>query len=192
MNETPPQRSGCLVALYALFGLGVLAVGVIAVAAFFFVRSEPGQQALRAVREGVDAATQATMAPGADALREEAGCDRAVLVTTPGDLVTFFGQFDLGDAAPPAATGPAAAERLVVCDAATLGPSLSCDSVAGVYVAAVESLSERFIVGLRTGVGGALASDFECLEYYSPEGARLGAADRETFELIQPVPAGAE
>jgi hypothetical protein len=93
----PKERSGCLVALYVVLGLGVLLIVIAGIGSWLFLRSEEGQRVLEAARQGVEWAEDAAQAPGTAELRES-GCETA--------MVTRFGQID---------AGPLPARRLLGC-----------------------------------------------------------------------------
>ena len=65
MDAPTQERSGCLMALYVLFGVGaVLMVGG-AIALSFFLRTPEGREMWAAVQRGATWATESQQAPGA-------------------------------------------------------------------------------------------------------------------------------
>jgi hypothetical protein len=81
MPPDPPKtrRSGCLLALYVLLGLGALVLVTVGIGAWLFVRSERGQQLIGVAGEGISLMQQARRAPGTEALRA-AGCAQAMVM----------------------------------------------------------------------------------------------------------------
>lgn len=89
MDGEPRKRSGCLVALYALFGVGLFFVVAGSIAAYFFLQSEKGQQILQVARDGAQWLAAASQAPGTEELRA-AGCEAAMVSDAASALDVFM------------------------------------------------------------------------------------------------------
>lgn len=74
----PPKRSGCIVALYVLFGAGLFLLVAGGIAVWVFLQSEQGQKIVEVASQGLEWMTEASQAPGTAELRE-AGCDVALV-----------------------------------------------------------------------------------------------------------------
>lgn len=162
------QRSGCLVALYVLFGLGALVLVLGGIAAWLFFRSETGQRVLEAAKEGTAWAQEAAAAPGTDALRQ-AGCDTA-MVTTFGRVLDFTAQLLPPERAAEIERGEAADETLVICQLPLLSDTQpDCAEMARVYGSAVPDPPARFVVMVqRQGLRPR-----QCQGFYAPDGTLL-------------------
>jgi len=181
MQTGKQERSGCLIAIYSLFAIGVFVLLAGGASVYFFLRSEQGRQILDAAEKGAAWMTTALAAPGTAELRE-AGCEIA-LVHTAGaaleviaplipdpeqqqelrdELQSRAGNLDL-DALP-----------LVFCTAPrfALRPP-SCPSLAVVYGSAVEISAEAFaVIVAQQGQRGVV-----CQGIYTPTGSLLAPGD---------------
>jgi hypothetical protein len=142
--QTPPKRSGCVIALIVagvLLGLMCLVGGV---AAFIAARSETGQKIFSAVGQGVALAEKGINAPGAAELRA-AGCQQALVmnmadamklaeVFIDGGLKTKDGEFDYD---------------LIACTGDYRHDLPGCDELAPVYARAVSS-ERDFVIEVKT------------------------------------------
>ena len=175
MQIGPKERSGCLIAIYALFAIGVAGLLVGAAAIYFFLQSEQGRQILDTAEKGAAWMATAVAAPGTAELRD-AGCEVAMvhtagtaldlmapLLSEPGQQQEFreelqvrAGDIDLD------------ALLLVFCTAPrfTLSPP-SCTDLAVVYGNAVEFPAEAFAVIVAQSGGQGLV----CQGIYTPDGS---------------------
>jgi hypothetical protein len=177
MQTGPEERSGCLIAIYSLFGIGVVGLLVGGASIYFFLQSERGRQILDVAEKGAAWMTTAVAAPGTAELRD-AGCDVAMVHTAGAtlevivpllpdpeqrqefrdDLQARAGDLDLD------------ALLLVFCAAPrfTLSPP-SCSDLAVVYGTAVESPAEAFaVIVAQQGQQGLL-----CQGIYTPDGSLI-------------------
>jgi hypothetical protein len=163
------RRSGCLVALYVVFGLGALLLVGAGVAAWLFLRSETGQHVLDAAKEGASWAEEASHAPGTDALRE-AGCENA-MVSSFGQILGLASHFLPPEKASDLQQNPLAQETVVVCQIGLFSKAEpDCAAMASVYGSAVSDPPERFVVMVqRQGLGRRA-----CQGFYAPDGSFLG------------------
>lgn len=165
----PKERSGCLVALYVVLGLGALLIVVAGIASWLFVRSEEGQRVLAAAREGIAWAEAAGKAPGTDQLRAS-GCESA-MVTTFGQMLGLADEFLPAEQRGDVEESPLDDETLVLCMLGIFSDAApDCGEVARVYGAAVPDPPERFVVvvqkqGLNPG---------QCQGFFAPDGGFLG------------------
>jgi hypothetical protein len=170
----PKERSGWLVALYVVLGLGALLIAVVGIATWLFLRSEEGQQVLAAARQGIAWAEEAGRAPGTEQLRES-GCETA--------MVTTFGRiFDLAaDLLPAEQRGEVEAseladETLVLCMLGAFSDKTAdCGEVARVYGEAVPDAPERFVVVVQKQG----RNQGQCRGFFAPDGRFLGKLDDE-------------
>jgi hypothetical protein len=84
----PQKRSGCIVALYVLFGIGLFVLVAGGLSTYFFLQSEQGQKILQVAKDGAEWVTVASQAPGTEELRE-AGCE-AAMISDAGSAVDIF------------------------------------------------------------------------------------------------------
>lgn len=77
MQGAPRKRSGCVVAVYTLFAVGLLGAIAIGVGLALFFQSERGQEVLEAVQSGAELITTASQAEGTEELRST-GCEMAL------------------------------------------------------------------------------------------------------------------
>jgi len=183
MPELPPpfdarperRRSGCLVALYVLFGVGAFVVVAGLVAGYFFLQSEEGQRLASAVRDSAEWVAEASKAPGTDALRA-AGCGEA-MVSTRARLVEMMSRLlpasDADELAPP--EGSAAEEIVVACQLGFFASEVpSCEAVARAYAQAVDSPPAQFLVVVVQG------GTEHCVGSYAPDGTLLEPEESES------------
>lgn len=168
IDARPSRRSGCLLALYALFGLGALVIVGLVVAGYFFYRSPEGQRLVSAVRESAEWAAEASKAPGTDALRA-AGCSEA-MVSTRERLVEMLSSLmpDGGAEEFAQAPGLAGDELVVACQLGFFARDApACDVIARAYGEGVEAPPARYFVVVVQG------STEHCSGTYSPGGELL-------------------
>lgn len=172
----PKERSGCLVALYVVLGLGALLIVLAGIATWLFVRSEEGQRVLEAAREGVALAEAAGQAPGTDQLRES-GCETA-MVTTFRQMFGLAAEFLPAEQRGEVEESPLADETLVLCMLGIFSDAApDCGDVARVYGAAVPDPPERFVVVVeKQGL-----SQGQCQGFFAPDGRFLGELDDDAL-----------
>jgi hypothetical protein len=170
----PKQRSGCLVGLYVILGLGMLLIVVGGIAFWLFLRSDEGQRMLAAARQGVEWAEEAAQAPGTAELREF-GCETAV-VTTFDQMLELAAELFPEEAGAELEENPLADETLVLCMIGFFSDAaVDCAGVARVYGAAVPDAPERFVVMTqKQGRGKG-----ECQGFFAPDGRFLGELGSE-------------
>jgi hypothetical protein len=78
MQSGSDERSGCLIAIYALFAIGALGLLVGGASIYFFLSSDQGRQILDAAQKGAGWMVTALAAPGTEELRD-AGCEVAMV-----------------------------------------------------------------------------------------------------------------
>lgn len=149
--RNPKERSGCAVALYALFGIGVLVIVGSAAAVYIFLQSERGQEIVGAAKRGVEWMSVATAAPGTQALRG-AGCEvalansaggaiDAVLPLLPGDIAKEDLLLELEQET----GGDLSNLTLVLCTLPQFATSsLTCEEYARTYTEGVEFPPDEF------------------------------------------------
>ncbi len=74
----PPKRSGCMLAVYVLFGVGIFVLVAGGIATWLFLQTEQGQKIVEVVKQGAEWMTEASQAPGTAELRD-AGCEMALV-----------------------------------------------------------------------------------------------------------------
>ena len=153
----PPKRSGCRLALYTIFGLGLFAIVAVGIALWLFLESEQGQRVVEAAKQGASWMTEASQAPGTAELRE-AGCSNA-LVSEMSKAIDTFMSF-LPDETQKSelleemeSAGGLETQWLVMCSLSPLGAAEpDCGELARTYADAVPSAPESFLlVVLRQG-----------------------------------------
>ena len=153
----PPKRSGCRLALYTIFGLGLFAIVAVGIALWLFLESEQGQRVVEAAKQGASWMTEASQAPGTAELRE-AGCNNA-LVSEMSKAIDTFMAF-LPDETQKSelleemeSAGGLETQWLVMCSLSPLGATEpDCGELARTYADAVPSAPESFLlVVLRQG-----------------------------------------
>ena len=77
-RSDPGDRSGCLTAIYVLFGVGVLVLVIGGATAYFFLQSEEGQKIVTTAKRGLELVAAASNAEGTEELRD-AGCEVAMI-----------------------------------------------------------------------------------------------------------------
>lgn len=159
------SRSGCLIALYVMLGLGAFVLVAGAIAVWLFLRSETGQRLTETVSSGIALTREATTAPGTAELRA-AGCSQAMVIPT-ARMLELFGQ-ELPEADPDADTFNEA--TVVLCQRATDDAGApDCADVARIYGDAVPDAPPRFGVVVQ----GAGRGDAVCEGAYGPDGTLL-------------------
>jgi hypothetical protein len=181
----PPKRSGCLVALYVLFGVGLFIVVAGGLALYVFLQSERGQQVVQVVKDGAEWLTVATQAPGTPELRE-AGCETAMVSSAISAFEVFSvfvpdegkreeirsqleqdaGGYDLEEL------------ELVICALPRFGGQAPpCDEIARTYASAVPAVPDSFyVLVVRQGADAPA-----CQGIYSPDGTLLESPKLEGF-----------
>jgi hypothetical protein len=168
MTDAPRERSGCLIALYALFAVGLFVLVIGALTAYVALRSPQGQKVVEAAKQGMSWILEAQRAPGTAELRE-AGCATA-LVTSLSDAAEIFSELMPEQAQRELEQGEGARQLehdMVVCVVGrmTLAPP-DCSGVARIYAAAPGSPSESFIVRVQRQGNDAAT----CQGLYDAEG----------------------
>jgi len=169
-SSQPPrkERSGCLLALYIVLGVGAVLLVVTVVGLFLFARSETGQRLITTAREGITLAQEAQRAPGTDALRA-AGCSQA-MVMPMGRMLEL-----VGEVAPQASAEIRGASELrddtfVFCELDTeTHPDLECSDIARIYGEAVPNAPERFGVAIQPERG----RETKCSGSYGRDGTLI-------------------
>jgi hypothetical protein len=177
MTDAPRKRSGCLIALYALFGVGLFVLVIGALAAYVALRSPQGQKVVEAMKQGMSWIMEAQRAPGTAELRE-AGCDTA-LVTSPSDAAEAFRELMPEQARKgleERETAPQLEHDMVICVVGRMTlASPDCSALARIYAAATGSPSESFIVRVqRQG-----HDDAACQGLYDGEGEFIESIEDE-------------
>jgi len=166
------ERSGCVVALYALFAIGLVAVLGGAAAVYLFLQSEEGQKLTEVARGGMEWLAVATDAPGAEELRG-AGCEVA-MVNSAGSAIQVIQPLLQGDAEAADALGELEnlgtdleELTLVVCVLPRLSiGSRECGEFARTYAGAVEFPPDEFaLFVMRQG-----QDQPTCSGLYAPDG----------------------
>jgi hypothetical protein len=167
--QTPQRRSGCLLALYIMLGLGTLVIVASLIAGWLFMRSERGQKVIKAVSESMAMAKQAMQAPGTDELRK-AGCTQAMVIPTSQILkivseVAPEAQKDMPESV--------AGDTLIMCqiNSDTKGPD--CPAVAQIYAKAVPDSPESF------GITVQRQGQTTCQGTYARDGTFLDSFDQK-------------
>ena len=179
MDTEPRKRSGCLVALYLLFGIGLFFLVAGGIAAFFFFQSERGQQILQVAKDGAEWITVASQAPGTEELRD-AGCE-AAMVSEAGSALDVFMTLIPGEEKQEELRAELEAEvgtnnldelLIVICTLPRFSVSQpECSNLARVYGDAVATAPPGFFV-LVMQQGQDRPS---CKGMYSPDGFSVGA-----------------
>jgi hypothetical protein len=174
MPSAPPRtsRSGCLIAVYIMLGLGALVLVAGGIGVWLFLRSERGQNVMKMAREGMTLAREAASAPGTAELRA-AGCSQAMVMSSARmrDLI--------GDVPAQGDDGKASAsttQTMLFCQLATsdgVGPD--CGEIARAYAKAVPDAPERISVVVRgAGIGGN-----RCQGVFARDGVLVEPLERE-------------
>jgi len=174
----PPKRSGCRIALYAIFGLGLFVIVGIGVAVWLFLESEEGQRVVEAAKQGATWMTEASQAPGTEELRE-AGCSDA-LVSEMSKAIDIFMAF-LPDETQKSelveqleSAGGLDTRLLVMCSLSPLqSDEPDCGILARTYADAVAPAPDRFLlIVLRQGEDAP-----RCRGIYSTDGTLLATPE---------------
>lgn len=176
--DAPRKRSGCMVALYVLFGVGLFVVVAGGIATWLFLQSEQGQKVLQVAREGAEWAVTASQAPGTEELRG-AGCD-AAMVSDAGSAFDVFmtlipeaGKRQEIRAELEGQTGQGNLDDLliVICTVPrfSAGAPPRCDDLARTYSSAVDTVPDSFyVLVMKQGQDAP-----SCQGIYSPAGELL-------------------
>lgn len=173
----PPKRSGCIIALYAIFGVGLIVMVAGGVATYLFLQSETGQQFMKVAQEGVEWITVASQAPGTEELRD-AGCETAMVsdAASAFEIVSVLipeedKQAEVRDELERDAGGyPLDELTLVICTLPRFSVgSPSCDELARTYGSAVETYADSFyVLVMQQG-----QDEPNCRGVYTPDGTLL-------------------
>ena len=167
----PKSRSGCLLALYIVLGIGAVLVVVTGIAIFLFARSERGQKLISGISEGISLVREASQAPGTDALRA-AGCTQAMVMPT-AKMIELVSEI-----------APQAREEvpelpgdgtLVLCQPASMDTGPDCAEVARIYAGAAPNAPEQFAVMVQAQRGGKT----KCQGSYARDGSFLGPLEQK-------------
>jgi hypothetical protein len=171
-RPTRTQRSGCLLALYIMLGLGALVLVTVGIGIWLFVRSEPGQQWIGVAGRSISLMQQAQRAPGTDALRA-AGCAQAMVMPV-GKMAELIGE--ITPHARKQAPESFAARTLVLCQINTGdGSGPDCAEVARIYAGAAPEAPDGFSVIVQDQGRGQP----RCQRSYGRTGATLEPLERE-------------
>lgn len=182
--DAPRKRSGCMVALYVLFGVGLFVVVAGGIATWIFLQSEEGQKVLKVAREGTEWVVTASQAPGTEELRG-AGCE-AAMVSDAGSAFKVFSTL-LPDPQKEeeirtqleAQTGQGSLDDLliVICTVPRLSTSQPrCDDLARTYSSAVDQVPDSFyVLVMKQGQNAP-----SCQGIYSPAGELLHQPQLDT------------
>ena len=175
--QSKKKRSGCVVALYVLFGIGLFTILLGGAATYLFLQSDQGKEIVQAVKQGTEWIAEAATAPGTEELRA-AGCQAALVSTASSalEVITAFvpdgglreeirnelladaGDMDLDEV------------LLVACTNGRFdGKPPSCPKVARVYSEAVDFAPPAFyVIVLQEG-----ASEPVCQGIHAPDGTPI-------------------
>ena len=171
-DPSKTRRSGCLLAIYVIVGLGTLFLVTVSIGAWLFLRSERGQQLIGMAGEGISLMKQARSAPGTEALRA-AGCAQAMVMPV-GRMTELVSKI-----APEAGNGMPesfANGTVVLCQVETgEGTSPDCAEIARVYMEAVPEAPRRFGVVVHD----QRRDEMRCQGSYGSAGAPLEPLERE-------------
>ncbi len=177
-DEPRSKRSGCMVALYILFGLGLLVVVGGGAAIYLFLQTEEGQRLAQGVKRGAEWVAVASQAPGTAELRE-AGCE-AAMVSEAGEaldiiLTTVFPEQEKRDEARAQLESEAGQANLdelllVICTLPRFTTEQpGCDELARTYTNAVDRTPDSFyVMVMQQG-----QNEPSCQGIYSPGGQLL-------------------
>lgn len=175
----PPKRSGCMLALYVLFGVGLFVLVAGAIGTWVFLQTEQGQKVVKAVKQGTEWMIEASQAPGTAELRE-AGCEMALVseMSKAFDLfMTLVPDDEKKSETREKMEAAGLAERLLVlCTLPRIGVSEpNCEDLARTYGDAVPTAPESFfLVAMRQGNDAP-----SCQGIYAPDGTLLETPDLE-------------
>jgi hypothetical protein len=166
-----------MVALYVLFGVGLFFLIAGSIAGYLFLQTEQGQKVWEVASSGAEWITTASMAPGAEELRE-AGCENAMVSDAGSALDVFMilipeeekqaeireqlegevGEGNIDDL------------RLVICTLPRFTVAKpSCDQLARTYASAIEFPPDSFyVLSMQQGQDGP-----SCQGIYDPAGNLL-------------------
>ena len=168
--KPPKQRSGCLLALYIMLGIGATLLVVTGIGIFLFARSEQGQKLIKVASEGISLARDAAQAPGTNELRA-AGCSQAMVMPT-ARMIELLGEIspDARKELPETFN----VGTLVLCQLDSSGDTgPDCDQVARIYADAAPNAPERFGVMVQPRQGQA-----KCEGSYGRDGTFLGSLEK--------------
>ena len=181
----PPKRSGCVIALYVLFGVGLFFIVVGGLATWIFLQSERGQQLVTMMKEGAEWITEAVQAPGTEELRA-VGCEVA-MVSTASSAFELFSAFVPEEdkraelrAELEANTGGSDLDemQLVICTVPGYQMETpGCDDLARTYATAVDTGSDAFYVFLMQDGG----EEPICQGVFSSDGRLIAEPDLDAL-----------
>ena len=170
-----------MIALYALFAIGLFFIVAGGLATYFFLQSERGQQVMQAVQDGAEWLTVASQAPGTEALRE-AGCETAMVSSAEAAFEIFSTvipeaeqEAEIRGKLEQAAGGQDLDDLLlVICTLPRLSVGdTRCDELARTYANAVDETPDSFyVLAIRAGDDGP-----SCQGVYAPDGTLLESPD---------------
>ena len=174
----PPKRSGCMVALYVLFGVGLFVIVGGGIATWLFLQTEQGQKVIEVVKQGAEWMTEASQAPGTAELRD-AGCEMALVSEMSKAFDLFMTLVPDEEAKSEAleqmeAAGDLHERLLVMCTLPRIGlADLDCGRFARTYSEAVPTAPESFLlVVIRQGDDAP-----SCQGIYSTDGTLLQTSE---------------
>jgi len=177
MTDAPKRRSGCMIALYSLFALGLFILVFGGLAGYVALKSPEGRKAVEAVKQSIGWIVEAQRAPGTAELRE-AGCETA-FVTSLGAATEAFKDFMPEQARKELEDGEAARrldQVMLICAVGRLTASPpECSELARIYATSIEFPPESYLVRVqRQGRNDAI-----CQGLYDSEGRFLENIDDE-------------
>jgi hypothetical protein len=176
-EQPPRKRSGCLVALYVLFGIGLFIVVAGGIGIWVFLQTEQGQKVMQVAKSGAEWITVASTAPGTEELRG-AGCETAMVGNAGSALDVFMilipeeeKQAELREQlSMQAGEGNLDDLLLVICTLPRFTVSApACEDLARTYSSAVEDEPDSFYVMVMQQGQDAPT----CQGIYDPDGMLL-------------------
>ena len=184
MDKPREKRSGCVIALMVLAGLAVVAIVLVAVGIYLFLRTDEGKRIYASLSDSASLSLKATRGPGIKELHA-IGCETPMILTigewrrlesSMASLANESSEFDVAD--------DVVDVPLVQCYASRAFEGLpSCDDLATTYAGAIESPPERFIVLAHVEGEEEESGEIVCTGYYDASGARIGDLG-ENFTLV--------
>jgi hypothetical protein len=156
---TKKKTSGCLIAILAVGGGGLLIAMAVVIFAVRWMRSPEGQRITAAVGETAKVMQEAAAAPGTEELRG-LGCKQAFVIDMDR-MQSIFAGFDDARAAQPNV------KTAVMCQVSP-STSLGCDEIAATYTSAVPSRPGPFMAQVQA-TGGRVV----CQKTFEADGAPM-------------------
>ena len=175
-ESQPKKRSGCLVALYVLFGIGLLGLVIGGIGVWAFLRTEEGQRVLQVAQDGAAWVVEASNAPGTPELRE-LGCEAAMVSNADAAVDVFMTlipeaekQEQLRNDLASGAGENLDELRIIVCTVGRFaGPAPDCAAISQTYSRAVYDAPDSFyVLAIRQGQDAP-----SCQGIYASDGTLL-------------------